>query len=150
MNATFNDLPVCRRQTTRDESVGGVNDRIGQERAHHVTRSKSKDRVNYRGTHPRSAQANTSLGDILHDGAAWIDIDSDRMWRDIDEVPAGSNTDIAGSGLNNGLLTPVDPKDPDMLASILATKLYLPPLRPNAVRRPRLIERLSNGLLQGR
>jgi len=90
------------------------------------------------------------LGDILHDGAAWIDIDSDRMWRDIDEVPAGSNTDIAGSGLNNGLLTPVDPKDPDMLASILATKLYLPPLRPNAVRRPRLIERLSNGLLQGR
>lgn len=36
-----------------------------------------------------------------------------------------------------------------MLASIMATKLYLPPLRPNAVRRPRLIERLNIGLLNG-
>src|SRR5262245_56111511 len=29
---------------------------------------------------------------------------------------------------------------------ILATKLYLPPLRPNVVLRPRLIERLNEGL----
>jgi LuxR family maltose regulon positive regulatory protein len=29
---------------------------------------------------------------------------------------------------------------------ILATKLYIPPRRPNAVRRPRLIERLDAGL----
>ncbi len=33
-----------------------------------------------------------------------------------------------------------------MPAPILATKLYLPSLRPNAVRRPRLIERLNEGL----
>ncbi|HRE26519.1 MAG TPA: hypothetical protein PK954_07800, partial [Anaerolineales bacterium] len=36
-----------------------------------------------------------------------------------------------------------------MSATILATKLYLPPLRPNAVRRPRLIERLNSGLRNG-
>lgn len=36
-----------------------------------------------------------------------------------------------------------------MSATILATKLYLPPLRPNAVRRPRLIERLNAGLRNG-
>src|SRR5216683_861716 len=29
---------------------------------------------------------------------------------------------------------------------ILATKLYIPPLRPNVVSRPRLIERLNEGL----
>src|SRR5437764_11972445 len=29
---------------------------------------------------------------------------------------------------------------------ILATKLYLPPLRPNVVSRPRLLERLNEGL----
>ena len=32
------------------------------------------------------------------------------------------------------------------MTTILATKLYIPPLRPNVVRRPRLIERLSAGL----
>ncbi len=36
-----------------------------------------------------------------------------------------------------------------MFATILTTKLYLPPLRPNAVRRPRLIERLNTGLRNG-
>ncbi len=36
-----------------------------------------------------------------------------------------------------------------MPTSILATKLYIPPLRPNLVRRPRLIERLNAGV-QGR
>ncbi len=35
-----------------------------------------------------------------------------------------------------------------MPVPILTTKLYLPPLRPNAVRRPRLIERLNAGLRQ--
>jgi LuxR family maltose regulon positive regulatory protein len=33
-----------------------------------------------------------------------------------------------------------------MPTPILSTKLYVPPLRPNAVMRPRLIERLNNGL----
>src|SRR5512136_1398467 len=33
-----------------------------------------------------------------------------------------------------------------MSTSILATKLYIPPPRPGAVRRPRLIERLNEGL----
>src|SRR5262245_1601474 len=33
-----------------------------------------------------------------------------------------------------------------MPASILATKLYIPPPRPNVVLRPRLIERLNEGL----
>src|SRR3990172_13284220 len=33
-----------------------------------------------------------------------------------------------------------------MPAPILATKLYIPPARPNAVLRPRLIERLNEGL----
>src|SRR5947209_16069215 len=33
-----------------------------------------------------------------------------------------------------------------MPTSILATKLYLPPLRPNVVSRPRLLERLNEGL----
>src|SRR2546425_6377113 len=33
-----------------------------------------------------------------------------------------------------------------MPTSILATKLYLPRLRPNVVSRPRLIERLNEGL----
>lgn len=33
-----------------------------------------------------------------------------------------------------------------MPTSILATKLYIPPLRPNLVRRPRLIDRLNTGL----
>ncbi|MEZ4683232.1 MAG: hypothetical protein R2932_54390 [Caldilineaceae bacterium] len=33
-----------------------------------------------------------------------------------------------------------------MPTSILATKLYIPPLRPNLVRRPRLIDRLHAGL----
>ncbi len=32
------------------------------------------------------------------------------------------------------------------MTSILATKLYIPPLRPNVVSRPRLIERLNEGL----
>src|SRR5262245_28546629 len=32
---------------------------------------------------------------------------------------------------------------------ILATKLYMPPLRPNVVRRSRLIERLNAGLHRG-
>ena len=32
------------------------------------------------------------------------------------------------------------------MTPILATKLYLPPLRPNVVSRPRLIERLNEGL----
>lgn len=44
------------------------------------------------------------------------------------------------------LLTPdssmgVSPKDP-----LLATKLYIPPVRPELVSRPRLIERLNAGL----
>src|SRR5512135_1375707 len=33
-----------------------------------------------------------------------------------------------------------------MPAPILATKLYIPPARPNAVLRPRLIERLNEGM----
>src|SRR5436309_15659063 len=33
-----------------------------------------------------------------------------------------------------------------MSTPILATKLYIPPLRPNVVIRPRLIERLNEGL----
>src|SRR5215208_7683571 len=33
-----------------------------------------------------------------------------------------------------------------MSTSILTTKLYIPPPRPNVVRRPRLIERLNEGL----
>src|SRR5207237_5558801 len=33
-----------------------------------------------------------------------------------------------------------------MPTPILATKLYLPPLRPNVVSRPRLLERLNEGL----
>jgi LuxR family maltose regulon positive regulatory protein len=33
-----------------------------------------------------------------------------------------------------------------MSSTILSTKLYIPPLRPNVVRRPRLIERLNEGL----
>ena len=33
-----------------------------------------------------------------------------------------------------------------MSLPVLATKLYVPPLRPNIVRRPRLIERLNEGL----
>jgi LuxR family maltose regulon positive regulatory protein len=33
-----------------------------------------------------------------------------------------------------------------MAATILATKLYVPPLPPKAVPRPRLIERLNEGL----
>jgi LuxR family maltose regulon positive regulatory protein len=37
-----------------------------------------------------------------------------------------------------------------MSAPILATKLYIPPARPNAVLRPRLIERLNEGLSSGR
>jgi LuxR family transcriptional regulator, maltose regulon positive regulatory protein len=37
-----------------------------------------------------------------------------------------------------------------MLSAILATKLYIPPPLPKAVRRPRLIERLNEGLLVGR
>src|SRR5205807_8490167 len=35
-----------------------------------------------------------------------------------------------------------------MPTPILATKLYIPPLRPNVVSRPRLIERLNEGLLR--
>src|SRR5258708_1908528 len=34
----------------------------------------------------------------------------------------------------------------EKVTSILATKLYIPPLRPNVVLRPRLIERLNEGL----
>jgi LuxR family maltose regulon positive regulatory protein len=37
-----------------------------------------------------------------------------------------------------------------MATPLLATKLYIPPLRPNLVPRPRLIERLDEGLRQGR
>jgi LuxR family maltose regulon positive regulatory protein len=37
-----------------------------------------------------------------------------------------------------------------MAAPILATKLYIPPPRPNIVLRPRLIERLNEGLSSGR
>jgi len=37
-----------------------------------------------------------------------------------------------------------------MPTSILATKLYIPPTRPQLVLRPRLIERLNEGLLSGR
>jgi LuxR family maltose regulon positive regulatory protein len=37
-----------------------------------------------------------------------------------------------------------------MLISILATKLYVPPARPQLIHRPRLIERLNEGLLSGR
>ncbi len=37
-----------------------------------------------------------------------------------------------------------------MSAPLLTTKLYIPPLRPNLVPRPRLIERLEEGLRQGR
>jgi LuxR family maltose regulon positive regulatory protein len=37
-----------------------------------------------------------------------------------------------------------------MPAPILATKLYIPPLRPNIVPRPRLVERLNEGLAAGR
>src|SRR6202049_3494511 len=33
-----------------------------------------------------------------------------------------------------------------MLTPLLTTKLYIPPLRPNVVSRPRLIERLNEGL----
>ena len=36
-----------------------------------------------------------------------------------------------------------------MLTPVLATKLYIPPVRPNAVSRPRLIERLNGGLRGG-
>ena len=36
-----------------------------------------------------------------------------------------------------------------MFATILTTKLYLPPVRAHAVRRPRLIERLNTGLRNG-
>ena len=37
-----------------------------------------------------------------------------------------------------------------MFTPVLATKLYSPPPRPNMVPRPRLIERLNEGLLAGR
>jgi ATP/maltotriose-dependent transcriptional regulator MalT len=37
-----------------------------------------------------------------------------------------------------------------MSAPVIATKLYIPPPRPNVVPRPRLIERLNEGLLAGR
>src|SRR5512134_3486564 len=37
-----------------------------------------------------------------------------------------------------------------MPATILATKLYLPPSRPEIVPRPRLVERLNEGLAAGR
>jgi len=33
-----------------------------------------------------------------------------------------------------------------MVTPLLATKLYMPPARPNAVQRPRLFERLNEGL----
>jgi len=33
-----------------------------------------------------------------------------------------------------------------MITSLLTTKLYIPPPRPNLVSRPRLIERLNAGL----
>jgi LuxR family transcriptional regulator, maltose regulon positive regulatory protein len=33
-----------------------------------------------------------------------------------------------------------------MITPILATKLYVPPLRPGVVKRPHLIERLNEGL----
>ena len=36
-----------------------------------------------------------------------------------------------------------------MVAPLLTTKLYIPPPRPNAVIRPRLIERLNEGLRTG-
>ena len=36
-----------------------------------------------------------------------------------------------------------------MDAPILATKLFIPPPRPNLVRRPRLIDQLDNGLRLG-
>src|SRR5438034_1741305 len=36
----------------------------------------------------------------------------------------------------------------EKVTPILATKLYIPPLRPNVVSRPRLIERLNEGLLR--
>ena len=36
-----------------------------------------------------------------------------------------------------------------MNASLLTTKLYIPPPRPTLVNRPRLIERLENGLRLG-
>src|SRR5512141_638150 len=36
-----------------------------------------------------------------------------------------------------------------MSAPILATKLYIPPPRPGIVRRPRLIERLNDGVSKG-
>src|SRR6266566_6227082 len=47
----------------------------------------------------------------------------------------GHGTNDLGSGWRREKVTP-----------ILATKLYLPPLRPNVVSRPRLIERLNEGL----
>src|SRR5438445_7374319 len=34
----------------------------------------------------------------------------------------------------------------EQVTPILATKLYIPPLRPNVVSRPRLLERLNEGL----
>ncbi len=37
-----------------------------------------------------------------------------------------------------------------MTTPLLATKLYIPPLRPELVSRPRLIERLNEGLGAGR
>src|SRR5258708_39776254 len=37
-------------------------------------------------------------------------------------------------------------KGREKVTLILATKLYIPPLRPNVVLRPRLIERLNEGL----
>ena len=37
-----------------------------------------------------------------------------------------------------------------MPAPILATKLYIPPSRPDIVPRPRLVERLNEGLATGR
>jgi hypothetical protein len=36
--------------------------------------------------------------------------------------------------------------NPPMSTSILTTKLYIPPIRPELVSRPRLIERLNEGL----
>jgi LuxR family maltose regulon positive regulatory protein len=37
-----------------------------------------------------------------------------------------------------------------MSTPLLATKLYIPPIRPELVSRPRLIERLNRGLRSGR
>jgi hypothetical protein len=67
-----------------------------------------------------------------------LDHGSNRLAIDVVSVRCGTAA-VACSGAKNGYNRP-------MSAPILATKLYIPPRRPNVVLRSRLTERLNEGL----